>query len=387
MSESPGWNETRESQNEPTRLNRARLIAAALELIGVVLGLVGIGWAIEQFYTISQAEAISRSGLVSALAMLTTALSGAVLLWGIASAVRQLETLNESLRENRSETGQAARPTSGTEGGQRGAATVRNDTQEKLLRELIGVMREVRDISLLTDPQRSKRQDLQAQDQARRLQEEVPELLREHNWFEASKRVQSARERFPSLNVWDALEQQIAAVRSQVESRDIEAATRQIEELASLAAWERASDVISDLLERHPGAQGAIELARRIRRQRDKAEAETRIKLMAQAQQHTNQREWPEALAVANMVIQRFPKSQEAEALRLQLPTLEANAEIKLRQKLELNIRELLNQRRFDEALGLAHELIERYPHSKQAEILREQLPRLEEMASQGTYV
>jgi hypothetical protein len=45
---------------------------------------------------------------------------------------------------------------------------------------------------------------------------------------------------------------------------------------------------------------------------------------------------------------------------------------------MENEFRELMKQQRYSEALSLAHELIDRYPKSPQAEVLREQLPRLE---------
>jgi len=103
---------------------------------------------------------------------------------------------------------------------------------------------------------------------------------------------------------------------------------------------------------------------------------------MAEAQEASNAREWKKALQLATMVIQRFPRSPEAQALRMQLPTLQENAEIQIRQHMESEIRELIKQHRFDEALRIAHELLQQYPDSPQAAVLREQLPRLEEKAS-----
>jgi len=217
------------------------------------------------------------------------------------------------------------------------------------------------------------------------LQREVPLLLQEHNWIEARRRVQQARERFPHLKEWDRLEKQIEQMRAQVETRDIEDAERQIKDLTSLGAWDRVAEVVKALLERHPDSAKANELARRLRDQRHKAEAEQRARLMAQAQEATNKREWKAALAAANALIQRFPQSPEAQALRLQLPTLQENAEIQTRKQIENEISELIKQRRFEEALRLTHDLINQYPDSPQATKAREMLPKLEEkVASMG---
>ena len=250
------------------------------------------------------------------------------------------------------------------------------------LDELLVLTREVRDISLLNEEQRSLRLQAQGKAALSLLQREVPVLLREHNWIEARNRVQEARERFPSFSEWDALERQIEQMRAQVEAHDIEAAERQVDDLTSLGAWDRVAEVMNELLERHPDAPRANELAQRLRAQRNQAEAEQRTRLMAQAQEASNNREWKPALAAATSLIQRYPKSPEAQALRMQLPTLHENAEIQTRQQMETQIRDLIKEHRFDEALRVAHELLDQYPDSPQAGVLRDQLPRLEEKAA-----
>lgn len=376
--------------DEPIRVRKSGLIAAGLMFFGGMLAVVGICWAVQRYYELTRAPQVDVGALLTTTAILAAALGGGLLLVGASAALQRLESVAEASQnaEKSAASNSAAPParSPAPESTSRSAMPARNADQDRLLGELVALTREVRDIMLLSDEERSKRLEIQAQIQAHRLSEEVPELLREHNWFEASKRVQSARERFPTLTVWTEMEEQIAAVRSQVEARDIESATRQVDELAALGAWERAEEVASDLLERHPQAAGARTLAKAVRKQRNSAEADTRRKLMSAAQEHTTRREWSEALAAAKSLIQRFPKSPEAEALRQQLPTLEANSEIKVRQKMEAEYRDLLNRRRFDEALSLAHALIERYPNSKQAEVLREQIPRLEEKAEQAAY-
>jgi len=60
---------------------------------------------------------------------------------------------------------------------------------------------------------------------------------------------------------------------------------------------------------------------------------------------------------------------------------LRENSQIKDRHRMENEIRELIKASRFEDALRLARELIDQYPASPQAEVLRDQLPRLEEKA------
>ena len=368
-----------EERTEPAPLNRTRLIGGALDVGGAMLAIAALAWAVLRFWQIFGAEAVSAVDAAQTVVLTLLGLGAAAFFFSAGEAIRKLEDLSELLRGSSSASDSEAGSVAFASDQEHAGHAV---AERQTMLELVELMREVRDISLLSDEQRSARVAAQADDLSRRLQRDVPELLRQHKWFAAFKSVRAARERFPTLEVWDELAKQIQAVRGQVESRDIEAATRQVNELTALSAWDRAQDVARDLLERHPKADGAIEIARRVRLQRDKAEAELRARLMAQAQSSTDKHEWPDALNATRSLIERFPNSAEAEALREQLPILEANAEVKSRQLMETNIRELVTRRRYEEAVRLARQLIARYPNSPQALVLHDQLPRLEEKAA-----
>lgn len=355
-------------------LSRAEVVSTALIYTGGVIGAVAVVAGVYSLWRLGQAEEPAGLAVVYSLMGLFGGIGLGALLWGLGEVLRRLVAV-ESAAERA-----AARPWTSGRGSRSEARGALADSP--LLEELVVLMREVRDISLLSEQQRALRLEAQGKAVLGLLQREVPVLLREHNWIEARNRVQEARERFPSFREWDELEKQIEQMRAQVEAHDIEAAQRQIDDLTSLGAWDRVSEVINELLQRHPDSAKANELAQRIRAQRNKAEAEQRARLMAQAQDAANRREWKTALSLALTVIQRFPKSPEAQALRMQLPTLRENAEIQARQRMEAEIRDLIKARRFDEALRITDELIQQYPNSPQAAVLREQLPRLEEKAA-----
>lgn len=68
--------------------------------------------------------------------------------------------------------------------------------------------------------------------------------------------------------------------------------------------------------------------------------------------------------------------------LAAELPTLNANAEIGVRQEMESEIMELATHGRYMEAVDLAKSVIAQFPESPQAAVLRAQLGRLEELAN-----
>lgn len=355
--------------------SRSRVIALLLETGGIALALVVAVWALARFWQIARAEsATAAADVLAALAVLLGGFVGGIVLWGMAELIRRLDALPAALEHSSARTRAieslppAASP-----------APLLNDAQGATIVELL---REVRDISLLTPEERTKRLETAGRALAAELEREVPRLLREHRWREARKRVQEARERFPTFSQFEQLEKQIETMRAQVESRDVEQAERQIHDLSALEAWERAADVVRELLERHPDSEKANALAATVRMKYEKSQAEQRARLMAHAQELVRQRDWQGALQTANTIVQRYPKSPEAEALRLQIPTLAENAEIQIRQRMEAQIRELIRERRYDAAYQSANDLIDRYPNSPQAEALRAQLPKLRERAA-----
>jgi hypothetical protein len=369
-----------EESNATGQFNRGGLLTGSLKAGALLAGVAALAWCLARIVELGRAPALAASDLLSALALMFAAIALALLLWGVAEMLRKLADIRELL----------VNPATGAENEPAGArpagrVEARSQSIEDLstgLDELIKLTREVRDVSLLSEAERARRVQVQGQALLAALQQEIPALLQNHQWFEARRRIEQGRERFPGLAEWDHMEQQIEKMRGNVESRDVENATRQVNDLSALGAWERAAGVVTELAERHPNSPKVQELVRRVSIQRERADAEQRARLMAQAQEAVNLREWNKALTLSNDLLRRFPRSPEAEALRQQLPTLTENAEIQTRQQMESDFREQMKQRRYETALRLANELIERYPSSPQAEALRGQLPRLEEIAA-----
>jgi outer membrane protein assembly factor BamD (BamD/ComL family) len=366
----------REETGRPMGLNRSRLAAAAMVVGGGLLAVAATAWTVVRFAELSEVRQAARSDFVAAAGLLLVGWGLGLLLWGVAETLRRLEDLHETLR---AASGPARRMGDWTGP----SADAHPEPQARLLEELVYLTRELRDIELLSEPERAARLRAEARELVGQLQHEIPTLLREHNLQAAQQRLQRARQRFPTLPEWDALTQQVEQARAKLEAHDLAAATREVDDLLALGAWDRAVEVVRNLRQRHPASEKVGELVRRVTVAREKATAEERARLMAQAQEATNRRDWRQALRRVETVLARFPGSPEAHDLRGQLPTLRANTEIQARHEMENTIRELIKEQQFAEALRLSNELIERYPDSPQAAVLRDQLPRLERKAAE----
>lgn len=305
-----------------------------------------------------------------ALAVFLACFGGAVLLWGVRLVAVRVDAAHAALsRGGVTAFGMDASEKSGV--GLAGAP----------VGELTELIRELRDISLLNDDQRRARLEAHGREVAQGLRRDVPRLIREHSWATARLRIEEARMRFPNVDAWDELAKQVENARVQVESHDIQSATRQVEDLSSLGAWDRAGEVVRELLDRHPDSQKARALALRVNEAREKLALEQRSRLMAQAQDAVHKRDWLAALRLAEDIINRYPRTPDAEALRLQLPTLRENAETRRRQDMEARIREMISKGQYPEAVRVARELISTYPGSPQARALKSQMERLEARA------
>jgi hypothetical protein len=126
-----------------------------------------------------------------------------------------------------------------------------------------------------------------------------------------------------------------------------------------------------------------VGLVGRVRRERQIFEQRHRQRLHEEIQQFVHHRRWREAAHAANEFVNTFPTGPDSDALRAQMETLQANAEIETRQILERELKELLQQHRYWDALGLARRIIAEYPLSPQANALRRQIQRIEELARQ----
>lgn len=259
----------------------------------------------------------------------------------------------------------------------RGAAAVDPAASQ----ELVALMRDMRDNLLLDDAQRREKLKRLADDEMARVQAALTRSLETSQFVQARRAIEDIARRYPErpeVRKWSEL---VEAARSKAESQDITGYTKRVDELVSISAWDRAASVAQELLDRHPGNATGKALVERVERERQQFFAEQRRRMYAEIQRFAGRRRWREAFTAAQTFVERFPESEDAEALRVQIPTLEVNSEIEERQELESQITDLAKHARYIEAYNLAVHVVQRFPGSPQAEALRPQLPRLKELA------
>jgi outer membrane protein assembly factor BamD (BamD/ComL family) len=179
----------------------------------------------------------------------------------------------------------------------------------------------------------------------------------------------------------ERLAEEIEQANRQHGGDDMNSLTSQVEDLMNVSAWREARQLVQQLLDRHPDSAEARQLLLRVEREHQSFQMEQMRRMNAEIQRYAGQRRWEEALAAARAFLARFPRSEDAEILQTRIPTLEANAEIEVRQRMEAAVMEHIRQGRYMEAAELARRIVEHYPESPQAGVLRSHLGRLEQLA------
>lgn len=253
--------------------------------------------------------------------------------------------------------------------------------QSHQIARLEALLKDVFEITLLPEAERQQRA---ADHRARRLQslkQQIDRVLQQRRFDLLEPLVIELQNVFGDcpdaeelkLRAWAARDAALAETLTQLES--------QVLSLTSVGHWRSAEDAVRQQLVLFPDQPELLSMIQRIRHEHE-AWRETAIgKLYAQIKDAIDRREWRRALRDAEDMAARFADHPRGAKIVQQLSTIRDNAEIEARQELEKRIQELIRSRRFDEAISLAEELINRYPLSPQAAECRALVPKLEELA------
>lgn len=245
--------------------------------------------------------------------------------------------------------------------------------------EQIGeLLHEINENVLLTAEQRVAKRRLNLERMHRNLGEVLSRLLAEGKFPEAQRRIDEYALSFPDdRQLVEQFQLQVDQARALAEEGDYQQAAVRVRDFMAMAAWQRADEVIQELLARHPRSQRVSDLVDGLRQERAKFEQQQRQQMLSQIEQLIAKKEYREAHRQALELISRFPDSGEVQSLRGKMDTLRDNAEIAMRRELEEQLKELMRTHRYIEALALAQDIIGKYPGSPQAKVLKEQMPQL----------
>jgi outer membrane protein assembly factor BamD (BamD/ComL family) len=376
-----------------------RIIGGTLTRAGRFLP-AGLVAAMTVALTAARAYGFAREGRPFDLALLAELGLGLVVGLGVAATLYALSALAETTRTLRACVGELERLSAETRAaaGERGHGTssrkcegsgdVRGERDEAAAAvraacdEMLVILRDVRENSLLSEEERRAKAGRVEQQELTEAAARIEKLTADGDFARAGQVLDECAQRYPGRAALTAMGGKITERRQQRMEADVREFSRRIDDFINISAWERARGVAAELRERYPALPAVAQLEARIEREYQLYEDAQCRQTYAEIQRYVSRRRWSEALAAAETFIERFPHRSEAEALQLQLPTLANNADVSARQEMDAEITELAKRGQYAEAEVLADRLIRRWPDSPQAEVLRSQLARLHELAT-----
>lgn len=365
-----------ESMVQPDRWHRfvAHLPAAfsivvgILTVLGFVVGLVLAGSR--------QPEVAFWGGVIVSAAMLLVAgvgLSGLLLLAGtVLQQVSQLSDRTSSLDQRTAILAEQAVAQS-----QREAA----GAQRRVDPELRTLLLELRETLLLPEPERQRRFERLVERELQRGLVSAEQMIISRDFHRARDVLVALRERFGTSDPLREAEERLERAAEITRAGDIAEISRRVEEQMAFTRWDEAEAIARELADKYPIAPEPAGLLIRVQRERKLFEQRNRQRLHDEIQQLVRERRWQQAAEAARKFVENFPTGADSDALRGQMETLQANADIQLRQQLEQQLKEFVRRQQYWEALALARRMLTEYPLSPQANALRGQVPRLEELA------
>ncbi len=243
------------------------------------------------------------------------------------------------------------------------AGTTTSDSEQT-----VALLTDLRDFQLLAPDDREKAKERLHNRVQRRAAEEIVDAINSRQLGRARLLLQDAEAAFGSTPTLARLQTKIDEAAARNEALDFARTKRQVEEASQKGQWAIAEQFTQKLYANHPSSARARQLWQRTRCAR----------LYAHIQKCADQHRWSEAAAATEEFLERFPAAREADALRRQMETLRSNAEIVQRKEIEARFKDLVRDHEYADALRLAKHVVEQYPDSPQARALKDQIPILE---------
>ncbi len=209
----------------------------------------------------------------------------------------------------------------------------------------------------------------------------IDHLITTNEFHQAREELAALADRFGQDTRIGEITDRLEKAAESARAADTSRVAQFVKEVVAQGRWDEAERAVLELARKYPSAAEPAAFIERLRQEKKKFEMLNRQRMHEEIQQFVNQRRWQEAQAATRKFLDAFPTGADSDALRGQLPTLEANAEIQSRQTLERYIKQYIQKQQYWDALALARRILNEYPLSPQANALRGQIGRLEELA------
>ncbi len=342
-------------------------------------------------------EQMTRETVVPALAWLAGGVAAACVLWALAYLVRReydtsillrniLNRLRPTPHDQVPLTGATAEPQQTIPAGQ--AAPPQQPVRAgqtagtELLQQMAAQLAELKTDLMLSPEQLAIKRSRHLESRAKELSDQTRTAIENGAFAEAEQSLARFADQVPGDKRCDGLRELLDRTREEALARDLKEHLQHVEDLMAVADFDEAVAAARKFAEAHPTCDQAAQLLRRAQREGEAYKTDMRQKIYKEVLRLAKARQWRAALVAARKLIETCPGTQEANTITLRMTTLEENARIEEVRQLRDEMRDMIERRRYAEAIEIAKDVMERFPQSHFAGELKGQIGRLRELAA-----
>lgn len=260
-----------------------------------------------------------------------------------------------------------------------GQANSRDDSH--VLQAILDQLKELNENILMTDQQRRAKAQLRRERLRGLLIDDIQAALDGAEFARAARGLDTLADRIPDDEQIAPLRKRLHDARQAACDEEVQAVTRRAGDLMATGAFDQAEAEVLAMAQRYPDEPAVANLLDRVRREGRLFNEERQERMYGEVVILAEARQWRQAFGAAKRYVQAFPSGAGHDTVRAMLATIEDNARIEEVRELRDRIRDLIERRRYAEAVEYAHDVIERFPDTLAAEELGRQMNRLRELA------
>ena len=254
---------------------------------------------------------------------------------------------------------------------------------EKLLERMVFLLEEMRETSMMDEAQRRERLLALFQRRKHASLADISRHVHHEEWARADQLLLQLERQHPGDTELVEARSVLEVARGAAERRTLELVRGKVEDDMAVGSWDQALNDIRQFALNFPANSDGRTLLARVTRERELFRESTVQRFYEEAKYELERRNWRRALSAVQKLSERYPDHAKTQKLRPQFRTIQENAEIEERQEMESRIRELVQGKRFSDAIALSEDLLRRFPKSPQADAIEELLPKMRDLAIQ----
>lgn len=154
-----------------------------------------------------------------------------------------------------------------------------------------------------------------------------------------------------------------------------------VEDMLALADYERAERAVEAMVDALGETDEIRAFVVQVKGEAAAFREEQLKRMLAEVRQYAEARQWRKALEAAREVIREHARTRQAEEVRGMMPLIEENARIEEVRQLRDRIADLIERKRFGEAVETAQDVIRRFPDTQAAAQLTREIDKLRKRA------